>query len=127
MARPTTAMRIARQFSLAVLAVVIATLLTFPLASRVVHSRDLLFIAAVVLISRSEGVVSGLCVALLSVISFDWYFDQTPHVLDFTVGNGLRVVVFIAVSLMITLLDRQRRRASERLVTANVELQRALA
>ena len=127
MARPTTAMRIARQLSLAVLAVVIATLLTFPLASKVVHSRDLLFIAAVVLISRSEGVASGICVALLSVICFDWYFDQTPHVLDFTVGNGLRIVVFIAVSLMITFLDRQRRRASDRLVTTNVDLQKALA
>ena len=127
MTRPMPAMRIARQLSLAVLAVAIATLLTFPLASKVVHSRDLLFIAAVVLISRSEGAISGICVALLSVIAFDWYFDQTPHVLDLTVGNGLRIAAFVAVSLMITLLDRQRRRASDLLVTTNVELQRALA
>lgn len=126
MAHPMTVARILRKLSLIAFSVVIAALLTFPLVSRVVHSRDLLFIAAVILISRYEGAVSGICVALLSVMVFDWYFDQTPHVLDVTVGNGLRIVVFIAVSLMITVLDRQRRRVTARLVTTNVELQRAL-
>lgn len=126
MARPITVAQILRKLSLIALSVFIATLLTFPLVSKVTHSRDLLFISAVILISRYEGAVSGICVALLSVIVFDWCFDQTPHVLDVTVGNGLRIVVFVAVSLMITLLDRQRRRATERLATTNRELQRAL-
>ncbi len=115
-----------RKLSVVAISVALATLLTFPLVPRVIHSRDLLFIAAVILVSRYEGPMPGICVALLSVVAFDWYFDQTPHVLDFTVANGLRIVVFVAVSLMITYLDRQRRRATERLTTANEELQKAL-
>lgn len=126
MAHPTTLAQILRKLTLVAVSVLIATLLTFPLVSRAIHSRDLLFIAAVILISRYEGAISGICVALLSVVAFDWYFDQTPHVFDVTVGNALRIVVFVAVSLMITLLDGERRRAIERLLTMNGELQRAL-
>src|SRR5512146_542121 len=109
MAHPTTLAQILRKLTLVAVSVLIATLLTFPLVSRAIHSRDLLFIAAVILISRYEGAISGICVALLSVVAFDWYFDQTPHVFDVTVGNALRIVVFVAVSLMITLLDGERR------------------
>lgn len=48
-------------FKLAVVAcsVILATLLTFPLASRMVHSRDLLFIFAITLVSRYSGALSG--------------------------------------------------------------------
>jgi K+-sensing histidine kinase KdpD len=115
-----------RTAAVVVAAVALATLFTFPLVPRTFHSRDLLFVAAVILVSRYEGSVAGLCTAILSVLAFDWYFDQTPGVLDFTVGNGLRIVVFVSLSAMVTLLDRQRRTAMNRLVSTNQKLHAAL-
>ena len=109
-----------------VAAVTLATLLTFLLAPRMFHSRDLLFVAAVILVTRYEGSIPGLCTAILSVLVFDWYFDRTPGVLDFTIGNGVRIVVFISLSTMVALLDRQRHRAMDSLVTTNQKLQTAL-
>lgn len=126
MAYARAGVRTLRKLTVVAVSVIAATLLTFPLVPTVIHSRDLLFIAAVILVSRYEGAIPGICAALLSVVVFDWYFDQSPHAFDFAVGNGLRIVVFIAVSLLITYLDRQRRRATERLITTNAELQKAL-
>ena len=109
-----------------VTAVALATLLTFPLAPITFNSRDLLFVAAVILVSRYEGAIAGICTALLSVLAFDWYFDMTPGNLDVTLGDGVRIVVFISLSAMVALLDRQRRHAMDSLVTANHRLQTAL-
>jgi K+-sensing histidine kinase KdpD len=107
-------------------AVAPATVLTFPLAPRMFHSRDLLFIAAVILVTRYEGGIAGICTAILSLLAFDWYFDSKPGVFDFTVGNGLRIVVFISLSMMVAALDRHRRLAMDSLVTTNKKLQTAL-
>ena len=126
MAQAVTLWRSLRSAGVVACAVVIATLLTFPLASRMIHSRDLLFVAAVILVSRYEGWLPGMAVALLSVGVFDWFFDQTPQVLDFTTGNALRTVVFTAISLIVTLLDRQRRHALEKLMATSLNLQKAL-
>jgi len=109
-----------------VAAVSLATLFTFPLAPRMFHSRDLLFVAAVILVTRYEGGIAGICTAVLAVLVFDWFFDQTPGVLDLTIGNGIRISVFISLSAMVALLDRQRRRAMDSLVTTNQKLQTAL-
>jgi K+-sensing histidine kinase KdpD len=109
-----------------VAAAALATVFTFPLAPRMFHSRDLLFVAAVILVTRYEGGIAGICTAILSVLAFNWYFDQTPGVFDLTVGNGIRILVFISLSAMVAVLDRQRRRAMENLVTTNQKLQTAL-
>jgi K+-sensing histidine kinase KdpD len=109
-----------------VAAAALATLFTFPLAPRMFHSRDLLFVAAVILVTRYEGSIAGICTSLLSVIAFDWFFDQTPGVFDLTVGNGIRIAVFISLSVMVAALDRQRRRAMDTLVTTNQNLRTAL-
>jgi K+-sensing histidine kinase KdpD len=109
-----------------VAAAALATLFTFPLAPRMFHSRDLLFVAAVILVTRYEGSIAGICTALLSVIAFDWFFDQTPGVFDLTVGNGIRIAVFISLSVMVAALDRQRRRVMDTLVTTNQNLRTAL-
>lgn len=114
------------KFGIVAVSLVIATLLTFPLASRMTHSRDLLFVAAVILVSRYEGSIAGICVALLSVVAFDWYFDQTPHIFDFTVANAVRIVVFVSISAMIALLDSRRRQAMRSLATTNQTLRTAL-
>jgi K+-sensing histidine kinase KdpD len=103
----------------------IATLLTFPLARHIVHSRDLLLLSAVILTARWAGAVPGLCAALLSFAVFDWFFDQTPYTLDFTWGGLLRAGVFGAVSLLVATLERQRRQAIAGLENANRDLRAA--
>jgi K+-sensing histidine kinase KdpD len=103
-----------------------ATLFTFPLAPRMFHSRDLLFVAAVILVTRYEGGIAGICSAVLAVLAFDWFFDQTPGVLDLTIANAIRISVFISLSAMVAVLDGQRRRAMDSLVTTNQKLQTAL-
>jgi len=88
--------------------VAIATLLTFPISRLEIHSRDVLFIAAVIVSSRYAGAKAGLCSALLSVIVFDWFFDRTPHILDFTLGGAVQALVFSSVSLLVASLEKQR-------------------
>lgn len=115
-----------RAATIVLVCVFFATLLTFPLAPLMIHSRDLLFIAAVIIVSRYEGAIAGLSVALLSVFAFDWFFDRTPYALDFTLGGVLRGVVFASVSLLVASLEAQRRRAIGRLEEANRALRNAL-
>jgi K+-sensing histidine kinase KdpD len=116
MPQATVIRRFFHQAAVVVAAVSVATLLTFPLAAVMFNSRDLLFVAAVILVTRYEGSIEGICTAILSVLAFDWYFDMNPGVLDITFGNGVRIVVFISLSTMVAVLDRQRRRAMDSLV-----------
>jgi K+-sensing histidine kinase KdpD len=115
-----------RAATIVLASVVLATFLTFPVSPIVIHSRDLLFIVAVIVASRYAGAIAGLCTALLSVLVFDWFFDRTPHVLDFTFAVALRAVVFGSLSLLVASLEKQRRRAIRRLEDANSELRNAL-
>lgn len=126
MPRTTVGGRFFHQAVVVVAATALATLLTFPLSPGMLHSRDLLFVAAVILVTRYEGSIAGICTAVLSVLAFDWYFDQTPGVFDLTLGNGLRVVVFISLATMVAVLDRERRRAIGSLAATNQTLQTAL-
>jgi K+-sensing histidine kinase KdpD len=103
-----------------------ATLLTFPISNTVVHSRSLLFVAAVIVASRYAGAVAGICTALLSVVVFSWFFDSAPHFLDLTVGGLFRAVFFCSVSLLVTSLEAQRRRAFRSLEQANTQLRDSL-
>jgi K+-sensing histidine kinase KdpD len=116
-----------RAATIAIGGLTLATLLTFPLARYVTHSRELLLIAAIVMTSRYAGAAAGLLVALASLLAFDWFFDSTPHALDFTAGGVLRAIAFGSVSGLVTFLERQRRHAMGRLETANKELQTALS
>jgi len=126
MSQTTIPGRFLYKAAVVVAAVALATLFTFPLAPRMLHSRDLLFVAAVILVSRYEGSIAGIGTALLSVLAFDVYFDQTPGLFDLTVGNGIRIAVFISLSAMVAVLDSQRRQATNSLVTTNQRLQTAL-
>jgi len=102
--------------------VAVATILTFPIARIEIHSRDVLFIAPVIVSSRYAGAMAGLSAALLSVLVFDWFFDPTPHILDFTFAGLVQVVVFGAVSWLVASLEKQRRRAICSLEEANQKL-----
>lgn len=102
--------------------VAIATLLTFPISRIEIHSRDVLFIAAVIVSSRWAGVRAGVCAALLSVLVFDWFFDVTPHILDFTLAGLVQVMVFGSVSLLVASLEKRRGQAIWSLEEANRKL-----
>jgi K+-sensing histidine kinase KdpD len=81
-----------------------------------------LFIAAVIVSSRWGGVRAGVSAGLLSVIVFDWFFDATPHILDFTLAGLVQVVVFGSVSLLVASLERQRVQAIWSVEEANRKL-----
>ena len=103
----------------------VATLLTFPLSRLVVHSRDLFFVAAVIVVSRYGGVAAGLAVSLASVLIFDWFFDSTPNALDFSMGGAVRAVLFCAVSVLVASIEQNRRFVIGKLEESNRTLQRA--
>jgi K+-sensing histidine kinase KdpD len=115
-----------RAASVVVASVVVATLLTFPISRIEIHSRDVLFIAAVIVASRYAGATAGLSAALLSVLLFDWFFDPTPHILDFRFAGLVQAVVFGSVSLLVASLEKQRRQAIWSLEEANRKLRTSL-
>ncbi len=115
-----------RSATIAIASTVLAVLLTLPLAKYVIHSRDLFFVAAVIVASRYAGVTTGLLVSVASVLLFDWFFDSTPHALDFSVGGFLRAGVFCSVSFLVASLEKQRRFVIERMEEANQKLRSAL-
>ena len=115
-----------RSTTIAIGSTVLAVLLTFPLAKYVIHSRDLFFVAAVIVASRYAGVTVGLLVSVASVFLFDWFFDSTPQALDFSVGGFLRAAVFCSVSFLVASLEKQRRYVIGRLEETNQKLRSAL-
>jgi hypothetical protein len=115
-----------RAATIVMASVLAATLLTFPLSPVAIHSRDLLFVAAVIIASRYAGAIAGLSASLLSILIFDWFFDGTPHVLDFNLAVLVRAVVFGLLSLVVASLQKQRSLAIQRLEKANSDLQKAL-
>jgi hypothetical protein len=86
----------------------------------------LLLVAAIVVTSRYAGPTAGVLVALASFLAFDWFFDNTPHAFDFTVGGLLRAIAFGSVSILVAFLERQRRHAIGDLETTNRKLQTAM-
>jgi len=119
--------RCLRAATIAVGSLTLATLLAFPFARYVPHSRELLLVAAIVVTSRYAGTAAGLVVALASVLGFDWFFDSTPRVLEFTAGGVLRAAAFGFVALLVAFLERQRCHAIGRLEMTNKQLQTALS
>jgi len=106
--------------------VAIATILTFPISRIEIHSRDVLFIAAVIVSSRWAGTRAGLSAALLSVLVFDWFFDPTPHTLDLTAGGVVQAIVFGSVSFLVASLEKRRRQAICSLEESNQKLSASL-
>lgn len=115
-----------RSAAIALGSIGLAVLLTFPLAKFVTHSRDLFFVAAVIVASRYAGATMGLFVSLASVLLFDWLFDSTPRALDFSVGGLLRAIVFCSLSVLVASLEQHRRYVITRLEETNKKLRSAL-
>lgn len=111
---------------IALATLLVATLLTFPLSQHVTFSRDLLFVAGVIVVSRYATIAAGLSVAAASVLIFDCYFDRTPGVLDFTYGGVVRAMVFSSLSVLVATLEKNRRQVIQNLETTNIQLRHAM-
>jgi K+-sensing histidine kinase KdpD len=115
-----------RSVAIVIVALGLATLLTFPLERISIHSLELFFMAAVIVAARLAGPYSGLVSAVLAVLIFDWFFDQNPQSFNLNLAGGVRVIVFCSVAFLVTSLETQRRRALHSLQNANRALQAAL-
>ncbi len=101
-------------------------MLTLPLRSITVHSLALLFVAAVVITSRLGGMYPGVTTAFVSVLIFDWSFDNNPHPIDLNLAGLVRAGVFLGVSVLVAGLEKQRRTAIALLTQNNQKLHTAL-
>ena len=115
-----------RSFAIMTVSVGIATLLTFPLTHITIHSLSLFFMGAVIVVSRFASPYSGIASALISVLIFDWFFDQHPHYFDLNLAGLVRAIVFCSVSLLVASLETQRRNSMQSLETINHKLRAAL-
>lgn len=115
-----------RSVAVVIASLILATLLTFPLQHIATHSVALFFMAAVILAARFAGPYTTIAGALLSVLIFDWFFDQHPYRLDLNLAGGVRAVVFCSVALLVASLERQRRTALQQLETRNQDLRAIL-
>ena len=115
-----------RSIAFVIVAVGVATLLTFPLRQITEHNLGLFLIAAVMLCARYEGAGAGIASALLSTVVFDWLFDQRPYHLDFDLVALIRALAFCSFAILVGSLERQRQRAMSSLQKSKDALQRAL-
>ncbi len=115
-----------RSALLVTVSVSLATVLTWPLRDITVHSRSLLFVAAVIVTSRFGRVRDGIVTALASVLIFDWFFDNHPYRFDLDLAGLVRAAVFLALSIFVASLESQRRTALGSLAEINRNLQAAL-
>ena len=115
-----------RSLLIAIVAISIAVLLTFPLRRITPDTVGLFLIAAIIIVSRYEGPVIGILASLVSGLIFDWFFDIHPYHLDLNLATLIRTIVFLLFSLLVASLEVQRRRAISFLETTNLSLQAAL-
>ncbi len=111
----------------ALVAVALATLLTLPLRQVTAHSLSLLFVLAVMFSSWYGGLWPGMLAVVAATLSFDYFFDVKPYVLDLMRPAGLlRAVVFAGVATLVASLTAQSRAALRAAEEANAALQQAL-
>lgn len=115
-----------RSVMIVVASVAIATLLTFPLRHIASHTMALFLLAAVIVSARFGGPYAGMASAVLSVLIFDWFFDQTPGRLDLSPGGAVRATVFCSLAVLVASLEVQRRKALQAVAGKNQELMAAL-
>jgi K+-sensing histidine kinase KdpD len=115
-----------RSVALVIIAVGVATLMTFPLRRVTVHNLGLFLIAAVMLIARYQGTTAGVASALLSTVVFDLLFDQRPYHFDFDLVASIRALAFCSFAFLVGSLEKQRQRAMLSLEQTNQALQHAL-
>jgi len=109
-----------------IIAVGVATVMTFPLRQITVHNLGLFLIAAVMLCARYKGVAAGIASALLSTIVFDLLFDQRPYHLEFDLVAMIRALAFCSFAFLVGSLEKQRQRTMLSLQQTNRALQNAL-
>lgn len=112
--------------AVAVALVGLATFATFPLTDTIVHSRSLILLCGIMLAAWYGGLWPGAAASILAVLSFDYFFDSHPGVIDLNRQAGIRLVLFLAGVSLIAYLTAQRRRALMQVVASRNELAKAL-
>ena len=113
-------------YGLAVVSVAVATAITLPLTGLIVHTRGLFLLVAIMLSAWYGGLGPGICASILSVLAFDYFFDQNPGVFDLSFDGGIRLLMGVAVCFFVTYLNAQRRKVLLELVATNKALENAL-
>lgn len=87
---------------------------------------DLVFLGAVIISAWYGGAVAGLIAAGLSVLTFEFLFHWTLATAENPVTWGVRTLMFVAVSLLISYFEGQLRDAVQQAEAATRKLQDTL-
>ncbi|HEX8145264.1 MAG TPA: HAMP domain-containing sensor histidine kinase [Pyrinomonadaceae bacterium] len=104
---------IVARYSLAVLAVASALLLTQLLWPWVEPHPTSLFLAAVTISAWYGGLRPSLLATVLAALAVDYFFIAPVHQLELSLDNAVRTCVFVLVALLISWVDAARQRAIE--------------
>lgn len=116
------------KYGLPILSVGLALLFTLLLQPFMQMGYSLLFMAAVMVSARYGGLRAGLLATVLSIISLSYFFISPTYSILISELNGVAwLILFIAVSILITSLYESRKRAEEKLKVANQELEGRVA
>ncbi|HEY9637096.1 MAG TPA: PAS domain S-box protein [Coleofasciculaceae cyanobacterium] len=102
-------------YSLAILTVILAVLLTLQLWSLLHSTPTLLFFACVMFSSWYGGLGPGLVATVLSVFSLDYFLLPPVFALSYASADILRLSVFIVIALLTSWLNARRIQVEEEL------------
>lgn len=114
-----------RVFAVAILSVVAATLLSFPLRDMFDHSRGLLLVVAIMFSAWYGGMRAGILASILTGISFTLFFND-QHGVVVSLYSATRLLVYCAATLIVTYLMAQRKHALAAALAVNEKLEKAL-
>jgi PAS domain S-box-containing protein len=111
-------------YAVALLAVGSASLLTFLLYSQLFPTIFPLFFAAVAISAWYGGIESGLLATFISTLAINYFFMEPvfSHSVA-TTDDIIRLSVFLLVTILISLLNTELRRAKQQLETSMQKLQ----
>lgn len=123
--QPSERAALYRNLTVAVVAVALATALSFPLREIFTHSRGLLLFVSIMFSAWYGGMKPGIVASILAAISFTVFFND-QHAMNFNLVGAARLFVYSAACITATYLMAQRNRALSTALVSNQQLERAL-
>lgn len=114
-----------RNLTVAIVSVVIATALSFPLRDIFDHSRGLLLFVSILFSAWYGGMRAGIVASVLAAISFTVFFND-QHGLNFNLYGATRLLVYSGAAFTVTYLMAQRNHALATALGAKQQLEKAL-
>jgi signal transduction histidine kinase len=113
-----------KRYGIAITTVIVAAMFTHLLAFVVQSSRSALFFAAIAVTARYAGLIPGLLATVLSVVALRFLFIPSPQESGFlTWSEGLQLVVFSLVAVLISSLTAELRIARQRITQLYQQVQ----